>query len=136
MRIGELSRRSGLSPSRIRFYEACGLLKGVSRGPNGYRAYPAPAVLTLRLIVAAQDAGFSLEEIRHLVPKDVAWDREALLATLWTKVAEIQNTRERLAQTEAHLLSVIDQVRNKPGDLDCTENARRVLAHAARLSAP
>ena len=36
MRIGELAQRSGLAPSRIRFYERIGLLKLVQRRANGY----------------------------------------------------------------------------------------------------
>jgi len=37
MKIGELARRSRLTASRIRFYEAKGLLNAVSRKANGYR---------------------------------------------------------------------------------------------------
>jgi hypothetical protein len=44
MRIGELERRSGLSTSRIRFYEAKGPLNVVSRKANEYREYPAPKI--------------------------------------------------------------------------------------------
>jgi DNA-binding transcriptional MerR regulator len=31
MRIGELAKISGLAPSRIRFYEASGLIRSVAR---------------------------------------------------------------------------------------------------------
>ena len=51
MRIGELARRSG--PSRIRFYEAKGLINVVSRKANGYREYPADALIILDIIVGA-----------------------------------------------------------------------------------
>ena len=47
MKIGELARRSGLTPSRIRFYERIGLLKTVDRQSNGYRTYPQQAVMIL-----------------------------------------------------------------------------------------
>ena len=53
MKIGELAKRSGLSPSRIRFYESVGLLKAVQRQPNGYRTYPDQAVLVLAVPSAA-----------------------------------------------------------------------------------
>jgi len=59
MKIGELAQRTGLAPSRIRFYERVDLLT-VERQANGYRSYPEEAVLTLRLIATAQKAGFSL----------------------------------------------------------------------------
>jgi MerR family transcriptional regulator, copper efflux regulator len=64
MRIGELARRSELSTSRIRFYEAHGLLPKAERSDNGYRDYPDSVLETLRLIQGAQDLGFSLGEIR------------------------------------------------------------------------
>lgn len=39
MKIGELAERTGLNPSRIRFYESIGLLKMVGRQANGYRRW-------------------------------------------------------------------------------------------------
>ncbi|MGO9418414.1 MerR family DNA-binding transcriptional regulator [Roseiarcus sp.] len=44
MRIGELSRRTGISTSRIRFYEKHEVLPKPIRGENGYREYPDTAV--------------------------------------------------------------------------------------------
>jgi MerR family transcriptional regulator, copper efflux regulator len=64
MRIGELSRRTGISTSRIRFYERHDVLPEPIRGENGYRTYPDTAVKILELIVGAQRLGFSLSEIR------------------------------------------------------------------------
>jgi len=59
MRIGELARRSGLTTSRIRFYEAKGLLNVVSRKANGYREYPADALMILGIIIGTADRLFS-----------------------------------------------------------------------------
>jgi MerR family copper efflux transcriptional regulator len=64
MRIGELSSRTGISTSRIRFYEKHAVLPKPTRNGNGYRAYPDTAVKILELIDAAQQLGFSLNEIR------------------------------------------------------------------------
>jgi DNA-binding transcriptional MerR regulator len=65
MRIGELSSRSGVSASRIRFYERHKLIPEAARGENGYRDYPASAVKRLDLIDGAQQLGFTLSEIRE-----------------------------------------------------------------------
>ena len=70
MKIGELASRTGLAASRIRFYEASGLISA-QRQANGYRRYPEQAVQTLGIISCAQQAGFSLDEIRRLLPQ--AW---------------------------------------------------------------
>ena len=64
MRIGELSERTGISTSRIRFYEKRDVLPKPTRNGNGYRAYPDTAVKILNLIDDAQRLGFSLSEIR------------------------------------------------------------------------
>jgi MerR family transcriptional regulator, copper efflux regulator len=64
MRIGELSQRTGISTSRIRFYEKHEVLPKPIRGENGYRTYPETAAKILGLIDGAQRLGFSLSEIR------------------------------------------------------------------------
>ena len=128
MKIGELARRSGLSQSRIRFYESIGLLKMVDRRPNGYRIYPPDALVVLELIATAQKAGFSLDEIRTLVPGDLdQWDHGSLLPALRRKVVEIEELEARLARSKVQLVALIDDIEAKPDDVDCTANARRVL---------
>jgi DNA-binding transcriptional MerR regulator len=64
MRIGELSRKTGIAASRIRFYEKHDVLPKPVRDENGYRTYPDTAVKLLSLIDDAQRLGFSLSEIR------------------------------------------------------------------------
>ena len=99
MNIGELAKRTGLTNSRIRFYESAGLLKTVDRRPNGYRTYSSDAVLVLELITTAQKAGFSLDEIRTLLPSDLdRWEHDALLDALRKKVRDIEALEQRLAE--------------------------------------
>lgn len=129
MKIGELAQRTGLAASRIRFYESIGLLKLVERQANGYRCYPEQAVLVLNLITTAQQAGFSLDELRTLLPQDLAqWEHGKLLDTLQAKVKDIETLEQRLAQSKTHLLALIDEIESKPDDIDCATNARRVLS--------
>ena len=83
MKIGELAERTGLAPSKIRFYEARGLIAPVQRQANGYREYLPQSVQLLEIIVTAQAGGFSLDEIRHLLPTAgmEKWNREKLIAS-------------------------------------------------------
>ncbi|WP_307179770.1 MerR family transcriptional regulator [Streptomyces africanus] len=67
MLIGELSRRTGVNPHQLRYYEAQGLLVP-DRGGNGYRVYGDDAVLTVAQIRKLLDAGLSTEEIGYLQP--------------------------------------------------------------------
>lgn len=129
MKIGELARRTGLAASRIRFYESLGLLPMVDRLPNGYRHYPKEAQLVLELIDTAQQAGFSLDEIRALLPADLeTWDHAALVATLRRKLADIEALQDRLARSRAQLQALLGDIEEKPDDLSCADNARRVLS--------
>ncbi|WP_339526974.1 MerR family transcriptional regulator [Pseudomonas sp. EA_35y_Pfl2_R111] len=129
MKIGELATRSGLAASRIRFYEASGLISA-QRQANGYRSYPEQAVQTLGIISCAQQAGFSLEEIRHLLPdaNSQGWAHEQMLGSLQRKVVEIEAMQERLAQNKAQLLGIIASIESKPEGMPCAENAERVMA--------
>jgi DNA-binding transcriptional MerR regulator len=129
MKIGELAERTDLAPSRIRFYEKIGLLKTVNRKANGYRSYPQEAVTVLKLITTAQQAGFSLDELRTLLPSDLAdWDHDSLLNALRQKVRDIEEIQARLAQSKAQLQDVLTEIEAKPNDMDCATNARRVLS--------
>lgn len=128
MKIGELAKRSGLTTSRIRFYESEGLLPAVGRQANGYREYSAESVMVLEIIANAQKAGFSLGEIRSLLPSaQVAMDHDKLVAALEQKVADIDALEKRLSLNKSQLLALIDDVRNRPDGLDCAGNAERLL---------
>ncbi len=129
MKIGQLAERTGFSPSRIRFYEKVGLLRAVDRRPNGYRTYPPEAATILNVIATAQSAGFSLEEIRVLLPSKLEqWNHDALLGTLRRRVADIASLEARLGKSRAQLVSVIKEIEDRPDDIDCATNARRVLS--------
>ena len=129
MKIGELAERTRLAPSQIRFYESIGLLKMVRRQPNGYRSYPPEAVLVLNRIVTGQKAGFSLDELRRMLPSDLAqWEHGRLLDALRDKVQDIAAFETRLAQSKAQLVALIAEIEARPDDIDCATNAKRVLS--------
>lgn len=135
MKIGELSKLSGLAPSRIRFYEASGLIS-TTRQANGYREYSPQSAQTLAIITCAQQAGFSLEEIRRLLPNANGWAHDELLEGLRRKVEEIEAMQKRLEQSKAQLLATIAGIESKPDGMQCTENMERVLAnlHADQIA--
>jgi len=128
MKIGELSKQSGLSPSAIRFYESKGLLKSVGRLSNGYREYPSEAAAILAIIINAQQTGFTLDEIRSILPANTAeWQHDQLIITLRKKLDDIEAMERRLAENKAHILSLIGLIDSKPAGMECKENAVRVL---------
>jgi len=132
MKIGELARRSGLTTSRIRFYEAKGLLNAVSRKANGYREYPADALVILGIIIGAQRTGFSLDEIRQILPADLGnWRCGELTGALRRKVADIEQMEKRLGQSKRQLHTLIRKIEGKSDGPGCAENTKRLLKEFA-----
>lgn len=67
MRIGELSRRTGISVRMLRYYEAEGLLRP-SRTEAGHRLFDPAALEAVRRIRLLGKAGMTLDTIRQLLP--------------------------------------------------------------------
>lgn len=92
MKIGEVARAAGVTTSRIRFYEAEGVIEVAGRTANGYRDYPPTTVELILFIERAQTLGFSLREIRAggvaSAPHPGACD--ALLPALRGKLADVE----------------------------------------------
>ena len=126
-----------MSASRIRFYEAVGLLTPEERTAAGYRVYGAAAVQALQIIEQAQLAGFTLAEINSLLPADGAgdWDRAVLLAALRRKLAAVEEMQRQLSRSKRRLRAVIDDIEAKPADVSCAQNADRIMAHLGSVLA-
>lgn len=67
MRIGELSKRTGVSVRMLRHYESLGLL-APARTEAGYRRYGDDAGVIVRRILALNAAGLRLDRLATLLP--------------------------------------------------------------------
>ena len=67
MRIGELSKHTGVPIQTLRFYEREKLLREPPRTSGGYRSYGQNDLARVRFIRDAQELGFTLREIRELL---------------------------------------------------------------------
>ncbi|MBD8534632.1 MerR family transcriptional regulator [Plantibacter sp. CFBP 13570] len=106
MRISEVSKRTGVAPTALRYYESIGLI-APGRTRNGYRDYD-PAVLgRLDLIEASKELGLPLADIgRHLrsLEDDSCTDvRDQLRPLLAERVRQIDEKRARLDELRARL---------------------------------
>jgi DNA-binding transcriptional MerR regulator len=90
MAIGEVAERAGMSASRIRYYEARGLLPEPER-VAGKRRYGEAVLRRLAIIDAAQRVGFTLEEIRHLLGSRDELAHERLRALALSKLPELDD---------------------------------------------
>jgi MerR family transcriptional regulator, redox-sensitive transcriptional activator SoxR len=64
--IGELSRRTGVATSALRFYEDQGLVQS-ERTPGGQRRYHRDVIRRVSFIRIAQQVGLSLQEITEVL---------------------------------------------------------------------
>jgi MerR family redox-sensitive transcriptional activator SoxR len=102
--ISEVARRAEIRPSAIRYYESIGLLPAPRRA-SGQRRYDASVLHRLAVIQLAQEAGFTVAEIKSLfsdfAPETPASERWQTLAT--RKLVEVEALISR-AQRMKHLL--------------------------------
>lgn len=128
MNISELSKLSGLNAPTIRYYEQISLLPKPKRLSNGYRKYSATDLQQLNLIKQAQQVGFSLAEIKTLLPANVSSrDHDKLIETLKQKITEIEELEHKMSENKKNLQVLMDLIRNKPEGLTCEENAKRLM---------
>lgn len=64
--IGELASRTGVATSALRYWEELGLLPPPAR-VSGQRRYPPTAVGLVGVILALQNVGFTLREVKAFI---------------------------------------------------------------------
>jgi DNA-binding transcriptional MerR regulator len=101
MFIGELSRRTGVSPRGLRYYEEQGLLRPRRRS-SGYREFDESDVDVVRRIRVLLAAGLHTDLIREVLP--CMADEGAILAPTCEEMAQdLKRERERMSRTIAEL---------------------------------
>src|SRR5215831_9411720 len=107
--ISEISRRSGVASSALRFYEDKGLVTA-ERSGRGHRRYPRAVLRRVAFIVFAQKIGLSLEEIREELSK-LSSNR------INERIAELERLKQGLTQCiGCGCLSLERCQRANPGD--------------------
>jgi MerR family redox-sensitive transcriptional activator SoxR len=105
--ISEISRRSGVAASALRFYEEKGLIQS-ERAGSGHRRYARAVLRRIAFIVFAQKMGLTLDEVgvelaklpANRVPERADW---AKISGSWTRriderIEELQRIRAGLTQ--------------------------------------
>lgn len=105
LRIGKLAAAAGVGVETIRFYERRGLLAQPARRRSGYREYAADDVVRIHFIKAAQQLGFTLNEIAELLQLeqdsraqcgDIQQRAGGKLRVIDEKIAALQRMRSEL----------------------------------------
>jgi DNA-binding transcriptional MerR regulator len=72
LKIGEVSKLTGIGIEALRFYERSALLGRPRRTTSGYRLYEPGVVDRLAFIKRAQVLGFTLDEIKQIIAEKQA----------------------------------------------------------------
>ncbi|ACQ78929.1 transcriptional regulator, MerR family [Beutenbergia cavernae DSM 12333] len=128
MRISEVSARSGVPASTLRYYEAEGLLPA-ARAENGYREYEPTALDRLAFIAQAKHLDLPLSSVRELVD---AWESEPCHSVraryrpmMSERAAQVDDRIAALAALRGTLTTAIRRLdalpdREEPCDAGCT----------------
>lgn len=127
--IGEVSAKSGIKPSALRYYEEIGLISSVSR--HGLRRqFPPDVLLQLALITMGKSAGFSLAEIAGMFGRNGMPDLPR--AVLHQKADAIDRQIDELAALRDTLRHVADCA--APSHMECP-TFRRLVEVAGKRAA-
>ena len=108
LKIGDFSKLSRVSIRMLRHYDEIGLLKPAETDPfTDYRYYSEAQLPTVCRITALRDMGFSLGEVRAILP--IYHDRGQLDAYL----AEQENVLMRRQEETARQLCLLDTARKR-----------------------
>ena len=117
MNISQLAKAVGVSTDTVRYYEKQGLISAPQRQANGYGRYTDTHVDLVRFVRGAQALGFSLAEIRVILPQVVQ-------GTLGRTEIE-QQLKAKMAQIDAHMA----QLKTLKKELAATFSALRCAPH-------
>lgn len=118
MNISQLAKAISVSTDTVRYYEKQGLLPAPDRQDNGYRSYTATHLEAIRFVRGAQSLGFSLAEIRVILPQfargqlgrtDIEQQLQTKMAQIDTHIKQLQTLKEELKATFASLRCPSDQ---------------------------
>lgn len=105
MTIGRLAKAVSVGVETIRYYQRLGLMPTPARSYGSVRRYTVASVERLRFIKRAQQLGFSLDEVAHLLRLEdgASCDEARELATLKLtaveqKLADLLAMRDVLAK--------------------------------------
>ena len=129
--IGDVARKVGLKPSALRYYEHAGILPPPAR-VNGRRRYDPDVLTRLAIIQLAQQAGFTLSEVRTLFE---GFAQDATPSARWRDLAKrkLPEIDDLLRRTQAMRDLLAEGLR-----CDCLtlENCDLVVQRLGRAAAP
>lgn len=124
LQVGEVSRKLGLNPQTLYFYERIGLIPSPHRTESGYRLFSQEDVDRLTFITHTKAMGLSLDDIRDiLAAKDSKTSTcQTVHDCLLKKAKAIEETIQQLQILRDELLPLIDHCHRNIECQDCDKS--------------
>jgi DNA-binding transcriptional MerR regulator len=100
--VGELSQRTGVSATALRYYDELGLVRPTARESGGRRRYAASAVEEVGVIRFFREVGFTLAEIGSFTGANEPRCRREIIDRKLAQVVEQQHQLEVAREALEH----------------------------------
>lgn len=134
--IQDVSLRTGLSESTLRYYERIGLIRGVGRDPaTGHRRYADHVVEEVEALACLRATGMGIADLRrYLAGVDAGVDASSDLIDLFSRHTErLAAQVEELKVRQAYTVAKVDLWRARRDGLPEAEVGERLRAIATTL---
>ncbi len=135
LQVGEVSRKLGLNPQTLYFYERIGLIPPPHRTESGYRLFSQEDVDRLTFITHTKAMGLSLDDIREILAakEGKSLTCQTVHDCLLKKARAIEETIQQLQILRDELLPLINHChQNIESQIDCQDCSTPSEACAAK----
>ncbi len=101
--IGEIARTTGIAVSAVRYYDEIGVISAITR-VGGKRRFGPETIGRVSFILRAQEAGFSLDDIRTILDDTAGGWRDLVES----KLIELTERRDRLDT----MIAMVSEIRD------------------------
>jgi MerR family transcriptional regulator, copper efflux regulator len=107
MTVGELARRTGMSPKAIREFEGLGLIYSAGRSEANYRLFDESAIWCVQVIASLRSLGLTIKEIQQLAAVYLDRPGEPIGPRL---AALLDRAEQRIVQRREELELIQDRI--------------------------
>lgn len=112
LQVREVSKRMGLNPQTLYFYERIGLVPSPNRNESGYRIYGEQDLERLAFITRAKSLGLTLDEIAEILALKERSSESCCVVVrdrLQAKIEQLEATIQQLQDLRRELLPLVEQ---------------------------
>tara|TARA_R110002050_G_scaffold12999_8_gene41862 strand:+ start:683 stop:1054 length:372 start_codon:yes stop_codon:yes gene_type:complete len=109
MNVAEFSKRVGLSPHTVRYYDKIGLLDDIHRQSNGHRSFSEKDITWIEFVQRLKDTGMSLEKILEYASLRKKGNK-TLLQRQKLLTEHSNNLQEQIALQNQHLKKLDEKI--------------------------